>query len=120
MVPIEPAFSAYNNDEEPWRLVRLIRTDGRVRELLRILTPDSKETEGSIGERLWTVHVARLHDERGTLQAHVSGGLGASGWLAVMALALARAWDGEDEGEVEFLVDGKTIPWPVEAILPAP
>ncbi len=37
-----------------------------------------------------------------------------------MALALARAWDGEDEGEVEFLVEGEPIPWPVEAILPAP
>ncbi len=79
MVPIEPAFSAYNNDEEHWRLVRLIRTDGRVRELLRILTPDADELEGSLGERIWTAHVARLHDERGTLQAHVSAGLGASG-----------------------------------------
>lgn len=120
MVPIEPVFSAHNTEEEPWRIRRLVRTDGRVRELLRILTPDADEAEGSLGERVWAAHVARLHDERGTLQAHVSAGLGASGWLAVMALALARAWDGEDEGEVEFLVEGETIPWPVEAILPSP
>jgi hypothetical protein len=120
MVPIEPEFSAYNTDEEPWRIARLIRTDGRVRELLRILTPEAAETEGSLGERIWTGHVMRLHDERGTVQAHVSAALGASGWLSVIALALARAWDGEDEAEVEFLVEGESIPWPVEAILPAP
>ncbi len=100
MIPIEPDNSAHNPDDEPWRIRRLVRADGRVRELLRILTPESNEAEGSLGERIWTAHVARLHDDRGTLQAHVSAALGASGWLAPMALAVARAWDGEDEGEV--------------------
>ena len=120
MVPIEPDFTAHNAKEEPWRLARLIRTDGRVRELLRILTPELAEEEGSQGERIWTSHVLRLHDARGTLQAHVSAALGASAWLPVMALALARAWDGEDEAEVEFLVEGETIPWPIESILASP
>ena len=120
MVPIEPAYTAYNTEDEPWRIARLIRTDGRVRELLRIVTAEVVEGEGSLGERIWTRHVRRLHDERGTLHAHVSAALGSSGWLSVIALALARAWDGEDEGEVEFLVEGETIPWPIESILLEP
>ncbi|MDB5373370.1 MAG: hypothetical protein JWP04_2012 [Belnapia sp.] len=120
MVPIEPSYTAYNADEEPWRLARLIRTDGRVRELLRIITAEVAEGEGTVGERLWTSHVSRLHDERGTLCAHVSAALGGSGWLPVIALALSRAWDGEDEGEVDFIVEGETIPWPLESILMDP
>lgn len=120
MVPIEPEYSAYNPGEEPWRIARLIRTDGRVREILRILTTEVPDGEGSEGERIWARHVRRLHDERGTLCAHVSASLGASGWLPVIALALARAWDGEDEGEVDFIVEGETIPWPLKSILIEP
>lgn len=120
MVPIEPSYTAYNADEEPWRIARLIRTDGRVRELLRIITAEVVEGEGTVGERIWASHVRRLHDERGTLCAHASAALGSSGWLPVIALALARAWDGEDEGEVDFIVEGETIPWPLDAILTEP
>lgn len=119
MEPIEPQFSAYNAEEEPWRINRLVRTDGRVRELMRMLTPETADSESSIGEQVWTRHVMRLHDERGTLQAHVSATLGNSPWLPVMALALARAWDGEDEDQLEFLVDGEPAPWPVANILPS-
>ncbi|GGC53514.1 hypothetical protein GCM10011504_34840 [Siccirubricoccus deserti] len=120
MVPIEPEYTAYNTEEEPWRLARLIRTDGRVREMLRILTAEAMDNVGSQGELIWTRHVRRLHDDRGTLQAHVTAALGGSAWLAVIALALSRAWDGEDEAEVEFLVEGEPIPWPLEAILGEP
>jgi hypothetical protein len=120
MIPIEPAYTAYNTEEEPWRIARLIRTDGRVREMLRILTPEAADSVGSQGELVWTRHVSRLHDDRGTLQAHVTAALGTSAWLAVIGLALSRAWDGEDEAEVEFLVEGESIPWPLEAILGEP
>ncbi|HYZ32929.1 MAG TPA: hypothetical protein VE684_11695 [Crenalkalicoccus sp.] len=120
MIPKIPAFSAHNAEEEPWRLQRLARTDGRVRELLRILTPETEDGEGSLGERIWTRHVARLHDDRGTLQAHVTEALGASGWAGAMALVLSRAWDGEDETEVELLVEGEPAPWPVVSILGEP
>jgi len=120
MVPIEPEYSSHNTEEEPWRIVRLIRTDGRVRELLRIITGEVDEGEGSEGERIFTHHVRRLHDDRGTLGVHVSTALAETGWLAVLALALARAWDGEDEGDVEFLVEGETIPWPLKSILIEP
>jgi len=120
MVPIEPEYSSHNTEDEPWRIVRLIRTDGRVRELLRIITTEVDDGEGSEGERIWTRHVRRLHDDRGTLCAHVSAALEASGWLAVIALALARAWDGEDEGEVDFIVEDEPIPWPLKSILIAP
>lgn len=115
-----PEFSAHNTEEEPWRIVRLIRTDGRVRELLRILTEEPADAESSLGEQVWSRHVHHMHDERGTLQLHVSAELGASGWLSIMALAAARAWDGEDESEVEFLVEHETIPWPLDAILVQP
>ncbi|CAA9221569.1 MAG: hypothetical protein AVDCRST_MAG27-513 [uncultured Craurococcus sp.] len=120
MIPAEPDYTAYNAVEEPWRIVRLIRTDGRVRELLRILTSESPVGEGSEGERIWAAHVIRLHDERGRLEAHCSAALGASGWLAVIGLALARAWDGEDEREVVFLVEDEPIPWPLDQILMEP
>ena len=120
MVPIEPEYSAHNMEEEPWRIARLIRTDGRVRELLRILTAEVPDGEGSLGERIWTRHVRRLHDDRGRLCAHVTASLGSSGWLPVLALALARAWDGEDEAEVDFIVEGETIPWPLDSILIEP
>lgn len=120
MIPIEPEYTTHNTAEEPWRIARLIRTDGRVREMLRILTPDSTEGEGSRGEVLWTRHVFRLHDDRGTLQAHVSAALGGSPWLGVLGVALFRAWDSEDEGEVEFIVEGEPIPWPLESVLGEP
>ena len=42
------------DEEEPWRLTRLVRTDARVRELLRILTPEEPEGDASVGERIWT------------------------------------------------------------------
>jgi hypothetical protein len=118
MEPKEPAFSAYDADEEPWRIARLIRTDGRVRELFRVATPDSADSPSSVGEHVWSEHVSRLHDERGTLQAHVSATLANSAWLAVIALVLSRAWNGEDEAEVEFLVEGEPLPWPLSAVLP--
>jgi hypothetical protein len=120
MEPIEPEFTVYNASDEPWRMIRLIRTDGRVRELLRILTKEPSDSESSQGEHIWTRHVRRLHDDKGTLQVHVSAQLGASAWLSIMALSATRAWDGEDEGEVEFLVEDETIPWPFDAILLAP
>jgi hypothetical protein len=118
MEPNEPAFTAYDTEEEPWRIVRLVRTDGRVRELLRVATPEAADAESSVGEQVWSRHVSGLHDERGTLQAHVSAALGNSSWLTVIALVLSRAWQGEDESEVEFLVEGEPLPWPVKDILP--
>ncbi len=118
MEPREPAFTAYDADEEPWRIARLIRTDGRVRELLRVASPEAADSPSSVGEAVWTAHVTRLHDERGTLQAHVSAALGGSAWLPVVALVLSRAWGGEDEAEVEFLVEGEPLPWPLSAVLP--
>lgn len=118
MEPNEPLLSAYNADEEPWRLRRLARTDGRVRELLRLATPEAPDSESSLGEQVWSRHVARLHDERGTLQAHVSATLANSAWLPAIALLLARAWEGEDEQEIEFVVEGEPLPWPMAAILP--
>ncbi len=120
MIPIEPDYTAYNAADEPWRIARLIRTDGRVRELLRMLTTETATGVGSEGERIWACHVLRLHDERGTLEAHCSAALGPSGWLPVIGLALSRAWDGEDEGEVAFLVEGEAIPWPLGSILLEP
>ena len=118
MEPKEPHLTAYDAEEEPWRIARLIRTDGRVRELLRVATPEADESASSIGEQVWCNHVSRLHDERGVLQASVSAALGGSAWLAVIALVLSRAWHGEDEGEVEFLVEGEPLPWPLAAVLP--
>ena len=106
MDPNEPVFTAHNGEAEPWRLRRLIRLDGRVRELLRVSTPESAEAEGCVGEHVWAHHVRRLHDQRGLLQAHVT------------ALILSRAWDGEDEGDIEFLVEGEPLPWPAAEILP--
>jgi hypothetical protein len=118
MEPNEPAFTAYNAEEEPWRIARLIRTDGRVRELLRVATPEDENSTGSVGERVWSAHVSKLHDERGTLQAYVSATLGSSAWLAVIALVLSRAWNGEDEAEVDFIVEDEPVPWPLAAVLP--
>lgn len=120
MIPAEPDYTAYNASDEPWRIARLIRTDGRVRELLRMLTSETATGVGSEGERIWAAHVIRLHDDRGRLEAHCSAALGASAWLPVIALALARAWDGEDEQEVAFMVEGETIPWPLDSILLEP
>ena len=119
MDPREPAFTAHNAEEEPWRLRRLVRVDGRVRELLRIATPEATDSEVSLGEQVYARHVTALHDSRGTLAVHVTSALGTSAWLAVLALVIARAWDGEDEREVEFLVEGEPLPWPFSAVLPA-
>lgn len=120
MLPAAPVFSAHNEGEEPWRITRMIRTDGRVRELLRILTPEAEEGEGSVGEQIWTRHVLQLHDDRGRLRVHVTEALGASGWLAVVALALSRAWDGEDESDLEFVVEGEPLAWPLASVLARP
>ncbi|WP_043344949.1 hypothetical protein [Belnapia moabensis] len=120
MIPIEPKFTTYNTAEEPWRVARLIRTDGRARELLRIITGEAVEGVGSEGEQIWTQHVLRLHDERGTLCVHITAALGASGWLSVIASVLARAWDGEDEGDVDFFVEEETVPWPLKSVLIRP
>ena len=118
MDPTEPIFTAHNSEAEPWRLRRLVRIDGRVRELLRVATPEAEETEGCVGEHVWAQHVRRLHDQRGLLQAHVTARLGNSAWLSVIALVLSRAWDSEDEGDIEFLVEGEPLPWPAAEILP--
>ena len=120
MLPTAPVFSAHNDEEEPWRITRLVRTDGRVRELLRILTPEERSGDATVGERIWTSHVVQLHDDRGHLRVHVTEALGSSGWLAVIALALARAWDGEDESEIEFMVEGEPVSWPLSNVLTPP
>lgn len=99
-------MSAHNTDEEPWRLDRLARTDGRVRELLRILTRESPVDESSLGEGVWVRHVLALHDERGTLMARITPALAGSSWLPVIGAVVGRAWNGEDEGSVAFQVDG--------------
>jgi hypothetical protein len=116
MEPVEPALSAHNSDQEPWRLRRLIRTDGRARELLRMVTLPADDSENSVGERIWAQHVLRLHDDRGVLQLHVSADLPRSAWLGLIAMVALRAWDSEDEGEIAFLVDGAEVPWPREAL----
>lgn len=99
-------MSAHNADEEPWRLERLARTDGRVRELLRILTREAPDDESSLGEGVWAKHVTAMHDDRGTLIARISPTLAASSWLPVIGAVVGRAWNGEDEGSVAFRVDG--------------
>ena len=120
MLPTAPLFSAHNDEEEPWRLTRLVRTDARVRELLRILTPQEDSGDATVGERIWTRHVMQLHDDRGRLRAHVSEALGSSGWLAVIALALSRAWDSEDESDIDVMVEGEPIAWPIGNVLSPP
>jgi len=104
--PVYPAMSAHNADEEPWRLQRLARTDGRVRELLRIVTREAPDDESSIGEGVWVRHVLGLHDERGTLMPRITSALAASSWLPVIGAVVARAWNGEDERDVAFQVEG--------------
>lgn len=99
-------MSAHNTDEEPWRLERLARTDGRVRELLRILTRESSADESSLGEGVWVRHVLGLHDQRGTLTLRVTSSLAGSSWLPVIGAVAGRAWNGEDEGSVAFQIDG--------------
>lgn len=111
-------MSAHNADEEPWRLDRLARTDGRVRELLRILTRESPDDESSLGEGVWVRHVTALHDDRGTLVAQISQGLADSSWLPVIAAVVGRAWNGEDEGSVAFQIEG-AAPMPLSEILQA-
>lgn len=112
MEPVEPALSAHNAEQEPWRLRRLIRTDGRARELLRMVTLPAEDSESSVGEQVWAQHVLRLHDERGTLQLHVSPGLPGSPWLGLIAMVALRAWDSEDEADIAFFVDGAEVEWP--------
>lgn len=112
-------MSAHNAADEPWRLDRLARTDGRVRELLRILTRESPDDESSLGEGVWVRHVKAMHDDRGTLIARISPTLAASSWLPVIAAVVARAWNGEDEGSVAFQVEDGTTLMPLNEILQA-
>jgi len=112
-------MTAHNASEEPWRLARLARTDGRVRELLRILTREAPDDESSLGEGVWVRHVTAMHDDRGTLVAHISGTLAASSWLPVIGAVVGRAWNGEDEGSVAFKVQGGATLMPLGDILPA-
>lgn len=118
MRPVYPTMSAHNADEEPWRLDRLARTDGRVRELLRILTREAPDDESSLGEGVWVRHVTALHDDRGTLVARISPALAASSWLPVIGAVVGRAWNGEDEGSVAFQVEGAAA-MPLHDILKA-
>lgn len=111
-------MSAHNDAEEPWRLDRLARTDGRVRELLRILTRESPDDESSLGEGVWVRHVTAMHDDRGTLVARISPALAASPWLAVIGAVVGRAWNGEDEGSVAFQIEGSSNVMPLNDILP--
>lgn len=111
-------MSAHNAAEEPWRLERLARTDGRVRELLRIMTREAPDDESSLGEGVWARHVSALHDDRGTLIVHVSGRLAGSSWLPVLGAVVGRAWNGEDEGSVAFQVEGSMTVMALTDILP--
>lgn len=117
--PVYPTMTAHNASEEPWRLDRLARTDGRVRELLRILTREAPDDESSLGEGVWVRHVTAMHDDRGTLVAHVSKALADSAWLPVIGAVLSRAWNGEDEGSVAFQVLGQSEVIPLGDILQA-
>ncbi len=117
MRPVYPTMTAHNAGEEPWRLDRLARTDGRVRELLRILTREAPDDESSLGEGVWVRHVTALHDDRGTLVAHISRSLADSSWLPVIGAVVSRAWNGEDEGSVAFQVIGSKAPIPLSDIL---
>ena len=110
-------MTAHNAGDEPWRLDRLARTDGRVRELLRILTREAPDDESSLGEGVWVRHVTALHDDRGTLVAHISQSLADSSWLPVIAIVASRAWNGEDEASVAFQVIGGAAPIPLDDIL---
>lgn len=111
-------MSAHNATEEPWRLERLARTDGRVRELLRIMTREAPDDESSLGEGVWARHVSALHDDRGTLIVRISGQLAASSWLPVLGAVVGRAWNGEDEGSVAFQVIGSMTVMALADILP--
>ncbi|MBY0335170.1 MAG: hypothetical protein K2X11_01065 [Acetobacteraceae bacterium] len=117
MEPAHPQLSAHNTEDEPWRLARLARVDGRVRELMRTLTEDATDAAAPTGEVVWARHVRRLHDDRGLLIADVSEELADSAWASVVALVLARAWRSEDEQEVALrLPDG--LLWRPEEMLP--
>ena len=120
MEPVEPKLSAHNAEDEPWRLRRLIRTDGWARELLRMVTLPAAESESSVGEMVWAHNVQRLHDDRGTLQLHVSPELPASPWLGLIAMVALRAWDSEDESSIAFFVDDAEIEWPSEILQSPP
>jgi hypothetical protein len=120
MEPVEPKLSAHNAEEEPWRLRRLIRTDGRARELLRMVTLHRADSENSVGELVWAHHVERLHDDRGVLQLHVSAALPNSPWLGLIAMVALRAWGSEDETAITFFADGQEIAWPGEALVNVP
>lgn len=110
-------MSAHNTSDEPWRLERLARTDGRVRELLRILTREAPDDESSLGEGVWAKHVSALHDDRGTLVVRMSSRLAASSWLPVLGAVVGRAWNGEDDGSVAFQVEGSTTVMALSDIL---
>jgi hypothetical protein len=116
---MHPLLSANNAEDEPWRLARLARVDGRVREIMRNLTPEASDREHSVGEVIWAHHVTRLHDDRGLLVADITEALADSPWVRILALALARAWDGEDETRQEVVLrlpDGML--WRFEEVLP--
>jgi hypothetical protein len=85
---------------------------------MRVLTREPAAGVSSLGEVVWAHHVTGLHDDRGILVAHISSQLAVSPWLGIVAAALARAWDGEDEREVALrLPDGRLLP--AEEVLPA-
>jgi hypothetical protein len=115
--PVYPTMTAHNAADEPWRLHRLARTDGRVRELLRMMTREAPDDESSLGEGVWVRHVTALHDDRGTLVVHVSPSLAASSWLPVIGAVVSRAWNGEDEASLAFQVIGGGAPIPLDDIL---
>ena len=119
MMPRSPDITAYNSAEEPWRLIRLARLDGRVREVMRMLTCEPSSAAGSAGEIIWSRYVEAIHDDRGTLVVSVTSFLEDSPWLVVLAAVLQRAWDGEDEDSIFFLFPGGNHA-PLQAVLPAP
>ena len=117
MEPSHPALSA--NDPAPeWRLARLARLDGRVREILRVLTREPVAGVSSSGEAAWARHVRSLHDTRGTLLIGITEALADSPWLPVVAAAVGRAWESEDEAAVAFRVEGRSRPVALSEILP--
>ena len=118
MHPGAPALTARGSDQEPWRLHRLHRVDGRVREILRALTRENGAEVNSTGEIVWAEHVTQLREDRGTLEVHVSDALARSTWFSVIAAAAGRAWDGEDESTLCFHVAGASRPLALSEVRP--
>jgi hypothetical protein len=119
VVPRIPNMTSHNSAEEPWRLIRLARLDGRLREMMRMLTSELDEAVGPVGELVWSRYVETLHDDRGTLFVDVASYLEDSPWLVVIAAALQRAWDGEDESSIVFRFPGGNQAT-IEVVLPPP